>query len=540
MFLLSLPAFASPVPVLPVEPTGPHALQVAQYGGRPYAPTVPARRFLPLPTPGPDLTVYGYLAYWEDDLGSVAWDDITHLAVFSAGVNSDGTLFDTYKWDIADDAVAMGAPYGVKIHLCVTNFSPSSLEALLSSSASRNRLIDELVDWKAATGAAGVNIDFEGLPSSVKSEMVTFTRDLEAAVGEVVLAGPSVDWSGAWDYSELTKDADIFVMAYGYHWGGSSYAGPTDPLFAGAGTVWNGVQSYSIAWSIDDYVANGADPSRIILGLPLYGMEWPTSGNGVPAAANGGGDSIFFEDAWADEASFGRNWEGDSLTPYTFGGGQQIWYGDEESVRERIVYARDETDIQGIGFWALHYDGDDASFWQMIRTETQASGGTTGTTEPDPTTDPGTTTTEPDPVGPGGTNEAPEGDAGFVADAGQPFLAYVGDTVVLSGLGSYGPAGTDDLAYEWTQMAGPAVALSSDTVAEPTFAVESVGTHVFELVVGDGERRSSAARSYVVVIDPSLPTRHASGCGCNGAPGSLGLAALMSLIASRRRKPRNG
>jgi MYXO-CTERM domain-containing protein len=535
VFVFSLSALASPAPVHPLVLAGPHARQVAQYGGQPYTPGVPARRVLPVPTPGPDLTVYGYLAYWQDDLGSVPWDDVTHLAIFSAGANSDGSLFDTSKWDIADDAVVMAEPYGVRVHLCVTNFTPSSLETLLSSAANRARLIDELVAWKAETGAHGVNIDFEGLPASVRTEMVTFTRDLEAAVGEVVLAGPSVDWSGAWDYSELTRNADIFVMGYGYHWSGSDWAGPTDPLRAGAGTVWEGVQSYSLAWTVDDYLANGADPRRVILGLPLYGMAWPTSSNGVPAATDGGGSSVVFSEAWDDEARYGRNWEADSATPYTRGDGRQIWYGDTDSVRERIAYTRDEAGVQGIGFWALHYDGDDGDFWQMVRTETARTG--TGTPPDTDTTDTGT---PPDPVG--GTNEPDEeGAPGFVADAGRPFLAYVGDTVVLSGVGSYGPDDVEVLQYEWVQMAGPAVVLSSDTDAEPTFTVADVGTHVFELVVGDGTRRSSAARSYVVVIDPAGPPRNTSGCGCTSARQGLAalpalLAGLAGLAARRRRR----
>ena len=242
---------------------------------------------------------------------------------------------------------------------------------------------------------------------------------------------------------------------------------------------------------------------------------------------------MVFSEAWSDEARYGRNWEADSATPYTYGDGQQIWYGDTDSVRERIAYTRDEAGVQGIGFWALHYDGDDARFWQMVRTETARTG--TGTTPgTDTTTDTGTGS---DPVGTNDPSE--EGAPGFVADAGQPFLAYVGDTVVLSGLGSSGPADVDLLQYEWTQMAGPSVFLSDDTDVEPTFTVADVGTHVFELVVGDGTRRSSAARSYVVVIDPAIPTRNTSGCGCTGtgrATGGLGIATLVVGLALGRRR----
>lgn len=531
--LTAPPAGAAPLPTRspgPEQALGPHARQALELGAAADAARTvspPARGPLPMPTPGPDLRVYGYLAYWDNDLGSVPWDDITDLAVFSAGADSDGTLFDTWKWDIVEDAVLLAEPYGVRVHLCVTNFDSASLNTLLSSATARQTLIDQLVGWQAATGAHGVNIDFENLPAAVKSQMVTFTRDLEAAVGEVVLATPPVDWSGAWDYDALAQHADLFVMGYGYHWGGSAYAGPTDPLYAGAGTVWSGIQSYSLASTVADYTdpSYGADPARVILGLPLYGMSWPVGANTVPATTQGGGSSVVFSAAWEAAATHGRSWEADSLTPWTHDGAAQIWYGDEESVRERIAWVRDQTGLAGIGFWALHYDGDDPSFWSMVREET-----TSGATDTTGTPDTGTPTTTDD------TDPGPSPD--WVADAGLPFLAYVGDMVVLSGLGSRGPEGVAP-QYRWVQLSGPAVALSSTSDPQPSFRVEHPGTHVFELLVGDGTTWSAPARSYLVVIDPDLPNRHASGCGCSGttsAPAPLVLALLLATCRRRRRE----
>jgi spore germination protein YaaH len=543
LFSSSLLAFASsargqPAPLSfpgPQAFPGPHAAQAAKYGPTDLGITVPPRGFLPVPRPGPDLKVYGYLAYWSDDLGTVPWDDLTHIAIFSAGVSSNGTLTETSRWDIADDAVLLAEPYGVRVHLCVTNFDPDSLETLLSSATSRETLIDELVEWKGITGAHGVNIDFEGLPYAVKEEFVTFIADLEAAVGEVVLAGPSVDWAGSFDYDQLTLYSDIFIMGYGYHWGGSSYAGPTDPLYAGSGTVWEGVQSYSLSWSIDDYMTYGAHPDRVIMGLPLYGYAWATNNNNVPTATLGTGDSVTFAEAWDDEAAYGRNWEPDSRSPYTYGGGQQIWYGDEESVRERIAYVRDETDIAGIGFWALHYDGDDASFWDMIHEETQLGDDPPDTTDTTGTPETGDTGLQDPPDEDPGDPGDPQGS--FVADAGLPFLAYVSDTVMLSATGSHGPDGVE-LQYRWTQISGRPVKLSSATDVEPVFRVEVPGVHTFELVVGDGDSWSEPARSFVVVIDPAMPQRGRSSCGCQSglAGGSSGALLLVMLLRRRARR----
>ncbi len=360
---------------------GPHADQVREFGGVDATPMArPSRPAPPRPPPsaGPDMKVYGYLAYWSDDLASVPWDELSHLAIFAAEATPSGGLLDTDRWDLAAEAVAMADPYGVEVHLCVLNFDRTELGTLLGSAQARGDLIDELASWKAATGAHGINVDFEGLPGDRREEMVTFVRDLEAAVGNVVLATPSVDWSDAWDYAALTDHADLFIMGYGYHWSGSSHAGPTDPLYAGSGTVWSGVNSFSLTWSATDYLDAGADPERVILGLPLYGIRYPTATDAVPSSALGSGSSIVFADAWADGATHGVTYEPDSHTLHTHDGVEQIWYGDADTLRDRVVYARD-AGLGGIGFWALHYDDDDPALWAMVHEETTWSASTVGT-----------------------------------------------------------------------------------------------------------------------------------------------------------------
>jgi len=384
LLLLSALAGATsrPAATLQVAPPSVHAEHARQFGSTgPRAvfasPRLPA---LPTPTAGPDLTVYGYLAYWNDDLGTVPWDELTHIAIFNAEVNSDGSLSYTSRWDQTADAVAIAQSYGVKVHLCVTNFDSTELDLLLNSSTARNNLVSQLSGWVASTGADGVNIDFEQMPSSGRTGLVTLTADLEAAVGEVVLATPSVDWSSAFDYAALTDHADLFIMGYGYHWSGSSWAGPTDPLYAGSGTIWSGLNSFSLSWSLDDYLAEGADPDRVILGLPLYGRAYAAGSSAIPSASLGDGGAVVFSEAWAIEAQQGATYEADSHALMAYDAGEQVWFGDAATVADRIAYARDVAGVGGVGFWALNYEGGDTNFWEAVRAETTWS--STGTTTP--------------------------------------------------------------------------------------------------------------------------------------------------------------
>ncbi len=494
------------------ELTGAHARhEAALLGALP--PRDPGPAPLPAVTRGPDVLVYGYLAYWANDLTTVPWDQLSHLAIFNAGVTTTGALTDTSRWSITEDALAIAATYGVRVHLCVTNFVPAELTTLLSSATARQTLIDNLVTWKTQTGAHGINIDFEGLPAAQRANMVQFVKDLEAAVGEVVLATPAVDWSSAWDYATLSEHADLFIMGYGYHWSGSTQAGPNDPLWGAS--PWS---RWSLDWTVQDYLDKGADPERVILGLPLYGNRWPVQSSAVPAATTGTGSSIVWRLAKIEANTYGRSFDEPSETPWWYDGTRQGWYSDTDSLRLRVRYAVDEG-IGGIGFWALNYEGDDPTLWPMIAEETTFD-------EPDPGD-----TADPDDTG--DTEDEPPADPSFHADAGSPFLAYVGDLVILSGARSTGP---EPLVYEWTQTSGPSVTLRSEQTVEPSFRVRRPGTHVFALRVGDGERWSAPARSHVVVLDPGYGSRYGCGCDANGTRNGLALPLVALLIARRRRR----
>ncbi|HDL85731.1 MAG TPA: PKD domain-containing protein [Candidatus Acetothermia bacterium] len=95
-----------------------------------------------------------------------------------------------------------------------------------------------------------------------------------------------------------------------------------------------------------------------------------------------------------------------------------------------------------------------------------------------------------------------------IADAGPDQTALIGDTVQLDGSASFDPDG-DSLSYDWSfasKPPGSAAALSNQTVAAPTFVVDTVGDYVLQLVVEDGYEGSDNDRMTVTAHDP--PTAH--------------------------------
>ena len=331
----------------------------------------------------PSHEVFGYHPYWM----GTAWqnynfDLITTLAYFSAEVNGTGGLDDLHGWPITG-LINEAHAHGTDVVLCATLFNSTDITTLLSSSTNRTNCINNLLAQVQAGNADGINIDFESFPSSQKDNMVTFITDLTATFhseipgSQVTIAMPAVDWSDGWDYNALASISDgLFIMGYGYHWSGSSTAGPVSPL-----TGWG---TYNITWTVNDYLnKTGNDQGKIILDLPYYGYEWPTTSGSAGTSTTGSGDAKFYSEAIALAESWGFLWDNESQTPWyryqdTTNHWHQGWYDDSLSLSLKYDFAMDQN-LKGVGMWALGYDGSNSELWNLLYEKfTQLQSGTDG------------------------------------------------------------------------------------------------------------------------------------------------------------------
>ena len=319
-------------------------------------------------------TVYGWHPYWGGSAyQNYQWDLMSHMSFFSYEVDyTNGNPISTHGWATSAAVDAALASGNTKVTLCVTLFSNHT--TFLGNSTSRQTLITNLINLVNSRGAHGVNIDFEGVPSSQRTNFANFMVDLSNQMhtsipgSEVSTVLYAVDWNGVFDFSIMEPVVDQYIiMGYGYYYTGSSTAGPTDPLYH-FGSNYN----YTLSKSISYYLNIGCPKSKLILGLPFYGYEWPTNNGSIPTSTTGAGSSRTYAavktNTSGNYSTANHQYEPDSFTEvysFTSGTPRQCMITEEDGFDARLKHVL-RTGIGGIGIWALGYDNGYTQFWDAI------------------------------------------------------------------------------------------------------------------------------------------------------------------------------
>lgn len=168
----------------------------------------------------------------------------------------------------------------------------------------------------------------------------------------------------------------INVMTYDYHTGGA-IAHFNAPLDAPAGDP---TPENTARASIEAYIAAGAPPHKLVLGVPFYGYGYA----GVDSVRNGlfqkgsskAADSAspnpwtgalrFYRISEAMRSGFTRYWDAKASVPWLYDARTRTWitYDDAESLALKADFARRHK-LGGIMIWEL--SGDDGTLLPAIR-----------------------------------------------------------------------------------------------------------------------------------------------------------------------------
>ncbi len=318
---------------------------------------------------------YGYYPYWMTNAHAyIHWDMITHVAYFSVPLNTDGTLGNLPNPSVFSAVLDSARNNGVEVHITITLFGNTNVSTFLNDANARSNAVSNIVNLVSNLAVDGVSIDFEFVTSTVRDSFNLFISSLYNALLNhpdgrkyLSIAMPAYpSWYPGYDVAFLSNNSDyLFVMAYDFHYSGSSTAGPVAPLYPSS--FWG---TPSVAKGIGDYISYGADRNKLILGVPYYGYRWPTLDDALGSSTTGTGSAVIFNTAEDESMTYGKRYDNYSSSPWyayqSAGQWYQVWYDDDYStyLKYRLVL---DSSLAGAGCWALGYDGSKMELWSSIR-----------------------------------------------------------------------------------------------------------------------------------------------------------------------------
>ena len=245
---------------------------------------------------------------------------------------------------------------GLEVWGLIDNFDPDiSSYTLLSRTASRTVLINNLMEEALRVGLDGINVDFEDLSYDAGEPFVQFIRELSIRCrkeGLVLSVDNYVPRESTNHYNRKEQGivADyVIIMGYDEHWGGGGVAGSVASL----GFVEDGIVR----------TVKEVPSHKVINALPFYTRVWKTTGEEVKSEALDMKTAKNFIQnnqlnmVWNSVAgqNYGEVQKGDTL--------YQIWMEDRESIAAKLA-AMKKYDLGGVAAWKLGFETED--IWEEI------------------------------------------------------------------------------------------------------------------------------------------------------------------------------
>jgi spore germination protein YaaH len=336
---------------------------------------------------------------------------LTTLGLFSVTHTGKGKINPGLKGavkiagDLGGQLIREAHDRGTRVELVYTSFGAAKNRRLFEDPALQAKVVASLVTLVGELGVDGVNVDIEGLDPGLVPAYGSFVGNLRTALiaadaGDRVTVSTGSGALGAgMALAAVAAGADrVFLMGYDYRVGRSA-PGASSPLVNRDGSG-----SPSLTRSLDIYAALGVPVEKTLLGLPLYGVEWPVDSPvlAAPATDRGaawilrkhvdllgdasvvplrdqtevvevyisGPDGPLRSDAPPDPAaspgSAGASAPA-SASPDMDEGPWRAVYVDSPATLERKLGLVDERGLAGAGFWAIGYERGLPGYTRMMR-----------------------------------------------------------------------------------------------------------------------------------------------------------------------------
>jgi spore germination protein YaaH len=309
--------------------------------------------------------VFGFAPYWSlDHSAGFSVAGLTTLDYFSVGINANGTLDESgagwngYESQALSTLITKAHGAGVRVVLTVNDFDQHSLNALTSNPAAATTLAKALIAAVQAKSLDGVNLDLEGAGSADQAGLTRLVTTVSDALHQVdphwqvtmdTYASSAGDPGGFYDIAALANAVDgFFVMEYSPNVAASAQA--DSPLNSSL---------FSDLTTIAQYAA-AVPAAKVILGVPLYGEDWPTTDDTLTVTATGPVTTL--TDNQIAAAGHPLYWDPiteSAWTAYQVGTQWHETFFDNQTSMYQISLLATQYGIGGLGMWALGDTGTD-------------------------------------------------------------------------------------------------------------------------------------------------------------------------------------
>ena len=308
------------------------------------------------PAKGPRSEVVGFYVNWDETSYQSLAKNIETLTIvmpewYHVGGNGRLVPINPEKHGRVLDLIKQKNP-DVRVMPIVNNFGgetdPKMVGKLIAKPAMRKRLAEDIVRTMKARGYHGVNIDFEGLTSADRNNLVAFMRTLYplAKKADIEVSQDVLASSATYDYKNLAASADYLIpMMYDEHWKTS----PSGPV---ASQGW-----YDGA--LKKFISQ-VPASKVVIAMGTYGYDWS---GGPRAKATTYPKAI----AMARSSKQPIKLDPGSLNStfwYESGGRKhRVWMLDAMSAFNQVKSAS-KYEPRGYAIWRL--GGEDPGLWNVL------------------------------------------------------------------------------------------------------------------------------------------------------------------------------
>jgi spore germination protein YaaH len=285
--------------------------------------------------------------------------------------NADGSIAKVWN---SENPTWRAAMTGTELLPTIQNvvsgsFDGATAAKVLGNATSRDAHVNAIVSLVATNAFDGIDVDYERVPAASRADFTAFVSSLASklhaqgkklSITVYAKTSDSQNWNGpgAEDWSAIGGLADtVKIMAYDYHWE-TSDAGAITPL----------------SWldQVAAFAESAIPAQKIIVGLPWYGYDWPSSGTAATVSY-----AAAMQHAQSSNAPIAHD-AGSGEATYTYGG-RTVFFQDAQSYSAKLnMLQQKHGGIGGVAHWVA--GDEDPAVWDVMRGT--VSGGSPATPPP--------------------------------------------------------------------------------------------------------------------------------------------------------------